>query len=580
MTYRLILLFLSLSSYSKAQYYLRGEIKDDKNNLLPYVRIYVHSTGAFFYSGSSGSFGIPSSVKSDSATFSLNSFQTKTIALADGRYEYISLTPVPSRLVKRQDKLLSLIRDKKNDKDLLNRENGETYSQLVENEFVSADAFPVTGFALNVDKASYSNIRRFINTRSIVPPDAVRIEEILNYFPQKEEKVDSPANFKFSSQISDCPWNSSSKLLMMQLRARKINFDSLPPSNIVLLIDISGSMDQTNRLPLLKTAFRMMVENLRPIDTLSIVAYGGSVIVALPPTAGNEKKKILDVMEDLSAGGETPGEHALNTAYALAKSQFIKDGNNRIILATDGDFNVGQITEESLMELVANKQQMGIYLTCLGVGVGNYKDSKLELMAKKGNGNFAYIDNVYEAEKVLVKELMQTLFAVVDDAYLDVRFDPRYVQQYRLIGYENKKRSRSDTTTVLEGGEIGSGHVATAIFELLPTASFMSADAVPAIAELSYMPKGEKVKKLEKLPCLNNYKSLLMIDSSYRFSASAAMFGLLLKQSSSLGEIGWDDLQKLAITAVNPKDFWQAEFLTLIQKAKSLYAKGKKKKKF
>jgi Ca-activated chloride channel family protein len=201
-------------------------------------------------------------------------------------------------------------------------------------------------------------------------------------------------------------------------------------------------------------------------------------------------------------------------------------------------------------------------------------------MAKKGNGNFAYIDNVYEAEKVLVKELMQTLFAVVDDAYLDVRFDPRYVQQCRLIGYENKKRSRSDTTTVLEGGEIGSGHVATAIFELLPTASFMSADAVPAIAELSYMPTGDKVKKMEKLPCLNNYKSLPMIDSSYRFSASAAMFGLLLKQSSFLGDIDWDDLQKLAITSVNPKDFWQAEFLTLIQKAKSLYAKGKKKKKY
>jgi Ca-activated chloride channel family protein len=365
---------------------------------------------------------------------------------------------------------------------------------------------------------------------------------------------------------------------MMQIRARKINFDSLPPSNLVLLIDISGSMDQPNRLPLLQTAFRMMVENLRPVDTISIVAYGGSVIVALPPTAGNEKKKILDVIEDLSAGGETPGEHALNTAYALAKSQFIEGGNNRIILATDGDFNVGQITEESLMELVANKQQMGIYLTCLGVGVGNYKDSKLELMAKKGNGNFAYIDNIMEAEKVLVKELMQTLFAVVNDAYLDIRFDPRFVQQYRLVGYENKKRSRSDTTTVLEGGEIGSGHVATAIFEIIPAPAFASSGVVPAYAELSYLPAGDTLKMKETLPCTNNYKPIYQIDSAYRFAAAAAMFGLLLKQSSFLGNTGWDDLHQLAITAVNPKDIWQAEFLNLIPKAKSIYIKGKKKK--
>jgi Ca-activated chloride channel family protein len=411
-----------------------------------------------------------------------------------------------------------------------------------------------------------------------VPADAIRIEEILNYFPQGEEKMDSSDYFKFSSVYTDCPWNPANKLLLMKLRARKINFDSLPPSNLVFLIDISGSMDKPNRLPLLKTAFRKMVDNLRPVDTISIVAYGGAVIVALPPTPGHEKKKILDVVEGLVAGGETPGEHALNTAYALAKSQFIKDGNNRIILATDGDFNVGRITEAELMELVSNKQQMGIYLTCLGVGVGNYKDSKLELMAKKGNGNFAYIDNTKEAEKVLVMEITQTLYAVVNDAYLDVRFDPRYVNQYRLIGYDNKKRTDADSTNILEGGEIGSGHVSTAIFEITPNPGFIADQTEPAKAELSYIPTGQTVKSTEHFICKNNYLSISLIDSSTRFSIAAAMFGMLLKKSPFLMQANWDDLQKLALTAVNPKDYWQAEFLTLISQAEALYGGNKKRK--
>jgi len=578
MLYRLLTLFLLLATSAKAQYSFRGEVKDDKNNKLSYVRIYIHSTGEFYQSGPTGNFGIPSNVKSDSATFSINAHYSKTILLTSDRFEYVELTPIPSRIIKRKDQLLSVVRDKTEDKSGAGVEDGETYSQLIENDFVSAASFPVTGFSLNVDKASYSNIRRFINTKVEVPADAIRIEEILNYFPQGEEKMDSSVYFKFSSVYTDCPWNPANKLLLMKLRARKINFDSLPPSNLVFLIDISGSMDKPNRLPLLKTAFRKMVDNLRPVDTISIVAYGGAVIVALPPTPGHEKKKILDVVEGLVAGGETPGEHALNTAYALAKSQFIKDGNNRIILATDGDFNVGRITEAELMELVSNKQQMGIYLTCLGVGVGNYKDSKLELMAKKGNGNFAYIDNTKEAEKVLVMEITQTLYAVVNDAYLDVRFDPRYVNQYRLIGYDNKKRTDADSTNILEGGEIGSGHVSTAIFEITPNPGFIADQTEPAKAELSYIPTGQTVKSTEHFICKNNYLSISLIDSSTRFSIAAAMFGMLLKKSPFLMQANWDDLQKLALTAVNPKDYWQAEFLTLISQAEALYGGNKKRK--
>lgn len=578
MLYRLLLFFLFITTSTQAQYVFRGEVKDDKNNKLSYARIFIHTAGQFYQSGSAGTFEILSNIKSDSATFMMSGYYNKTVSLSNDRFEYVVLSPVSGNLIKREEHLLSVVRDKVDDRSDVGADDGETYSRLIENEFVAAANYPVTGFSLNVDKASYSNIRRFINTKVDIPSDAVRIEEILNYFPQAEESMDSTAYFKFSSVYTDCPWNPDNKLLLMKLRAKKINFDSLPPSNLVYLIDISGSMENPNRLPLLKTAFRKMVDNLRPIDTISIVAYGGYVIVALPPTPGNEKQKILEVVEGLVAGGETPGEHALNTAYAVAKSQFIKGGNNRIILATDGDFNVGRITEAELMQLVSNKQSLGIYLTCLGVGVGNYKDSKLELMAKRGNGNFAYIDNIKEAEKVLVQEVTQTLYAVVNDAYLDVKFDPKYISQYRLIGYDNKKSTDSDTLKTLEGGEIGSGHVATAIFEITPNAEFMSEQSIPATAALSYVPTGETTRVSETFNCNNNYIPLLKIDSVSRFSVAAVMFGMLLKKSPFLMKAEWKDLYKLALSSVNPKDYWQSEFLSLVSQARTLYG-GKKTKK-
>lgn len=578
---RIFLFFFLFAAFdADAQYYLRGEIKDLQNQPLLYVRIHVHSTNSFYYTGSAGSFGIPSSIIADSATLFLNGYEERKVLLSSNQYNSIQLKPSSALSQTQRKKLLSFTKDKVSDHRVWWSTGGETYSQQVENQFNLTSQFPTTGFAMNVDKASYSNIRRFITTKSAVPPDAVRIEEMLNYFPQQITEPQPGKTFSFESQLTGCPWAVSNRLLFLKLHAKKINLDHLPPGNFVFLIDVSGSMELPNRLPLLKTAFRMLVQNLRPVDTISIVVYGGTYGIMLQPTSGKEKEKINGVIDSLEASGDTPGESAIRMAYNLAQRTFIKGGNNRIILATDGDFNVGEVSEDALMQLVAQKQQTGIYLTCLGVGMGNYKDSKLEILAKKGNGNFAYLDNVMEAEKVLVTELTQTLFAVANEAFLNVTFVPGYVKQYRLIGYENRKDVLADSSASFEGGEIGSGHTVTAVFEIVPDSTFIPNDENFAAAELTYQPTGQTTKITDSFNCKNNYKSLENVDSNYRFSAAVVLFGLLLKQAASVPENAWDILLNLLPTCVNPFNPLQNEMQGLCNKARDIYKPQRSKKQF
>ena len=365
----------------------------------------IHSSGYTYYSGNSGGFGIPIPRSTDSITISADGFQTYCGKLDASKFQYITLRMLyKPQAAMPKNRLMSLTKNLKPDDWNRWTVGAETYSSLVENDFVPALKYPETGFTININKASYSNVRRFLNMGTIVPPDAVRIEELLNYFNFGYTEPLGNENFVFHSYLTECPWNADDMLLYLNVCARKANIEKIPPSNLVFLIDVSGSMDLPNRLPLLKSAFKLLVDNLRPIDTVSIVVYGGTVGVWMPPTSGIEKKKILQSIEELEAGGPTPGEAGIRTAYRLAKSQFIKGGNNRVILATDGDFNVGQSTEEELERLIMMHRQWGIYLTCLGVGMGNYKDSKLEILATKGNGNFAYLDDEKEAEKVLMNE--------------------------------------------------------------------------------------------------------------------------------------------------------------------------------
>jgi Ca-activated chloride channel family protein len=357
----------------------------------------------------------------------------------------------------------------------------------------------------------------------------------------------------------------------------------VPPSNLVFLVDVSGSMDMPNRLPLLKSAFKLMINNLREKDTVSIVVYGGTVGVWLQPTCGTEKEKIAKAVEDLYPGGATPGASGIQAAYSLAKSQFIKGGNNRVILATDGDFNVGQANEDELENLITLHRQSGIYLTCLGVGMGNYKDSKLEILAKKGNGNFAYLDNEKEAEKILVKELTQTLYTVADDAYLSVHFNAKLVKDYRLIGFDNKIKAVSDSLSELEGGEVGSGHTLMAIFEIVPTYANIAAADNPGMeplakAVINYRCPNNSSKKVSDFSVPFVFTEFNELPACHRFAAAVVEFSLLLKNSAYAKAISWNDAIILANESYNSDDPVQKEFITLIEKAKKIYGKGRKKR--
>jgi Ca-activated chloride channel family protein len=523
------------------------------------------------------------------------------------QYQSFQLHPLfkPPPVAPRK-RLLSLTKDWRSGDQKGWTVGSETYSSLVENDFIPALRFPETGFAVTIDKASYSNVRRFLNMGSTIPPDAVRIEELLNYFNFDYTPPPVDSCFKLHSNLSDCPWNPGNRLLFLQVCARKIDPASIPPANLVFLVDVSGSMDLPNKLPLLKSAFSLLVNNLRAIDTVSIVTYGSSVSVALQPTSGGERKKIQEAIEDLEAGGATPGEAGIRAAYRVAKSQLIKGGNNRVILATDGDFNEGETSEEELEKLVAQYKDWGIYLTCLGVGMGNYKDSKLEVLAKKGNGNFAYLDDEREAEKVLVQEFTQTVYAVADDAYLNISFNPELVKDYRLIGFDNKVKVLSDSMSEIQGGEVGSGHSLLALFEITPadpdsirlpllTTSIggrtglnaaskgLSAPGSVSVASdpnelarvtMNYKLPGDSVARSSYYNCGRKLTPFHELQPCYRFASSIALFGGLLKKSRFMRQADWRDAIEMAEASSDPANGMQQEFINLIVKARKIYGKN------
>jgi Ca-activated chloride channel family protein len=484
----------------------------------------------------------------------------------------------------RRDKLSSLTKDLAKEEQKSWFTGDETYASIVENHFVNARKFPNTGMSLNVDRASYSNIRRFITLNSLVPPDAVRIEEMLNYFNLNYHEPTGNTPFNIETTVTSCPWNEDNQLFFINLSSKKINIDTLPPSHLIFLIDISGSMDMPNRLPLLKSAFRLLVNNLRDKDSVAIVVYGGVTGIMLNTTSGGEKEKILNVIDELTPGGSTPGESGIKLAYSVARNHFIKNGNNRVILATDGDFNVGLKTESELDEMISRHRESGIYLTCLGVGMGNYKDSKIQTLAKKGNGNFAYLDNFREAEKVLLKEFTQTLYAVADDVFMNVEFNPEYIKEYRLVGFDNKVGALKDSLSVIEGGEIGSGHSMMAVFEVIPTEINKGAikdnftTGKYADLKLQYSHPNDTTQNQCNFTSRFLFVPFNELDKCYRFSTAVIMFGSLLRSSPFAKNISWNAVIGLAEQSVGKDDLLQKEFISLVQHARNLYLKGKRKK--
>jgi Ca-activated chloride channel family protein len=567
----------------QAQYYFRGEVTDDRNQPLQNVRIILHSTGMPYASGVGGAFGVMSARRADTMSFSLDGYEPSVVPVLSTGYHRVSLKMLPFTANLQRYSLLSLTRQQAEHTQRFRMMGDESYNALVENDFIIAAGDPEMSVVLNVDRASYSNIRRFINQGSEVPPDAVRIEEMLNYFSFDPLSPGGDSLFGVRTHMTDCPWNPDTRLFHVQVNARKLSLEKVPPSNLVFLIDASGSMDMPNRLPLLKVAFRKLVATLRPVDTVSIVVYGDAPGVMLQPTSGGEKEKITEAIDGIEAGGNTPGEAGIMTAYRLAQSSFIKGGNNRVILATDGDFNVGRFAEQDLEELITKQKQSGVYLTCLGVGMGNYKDSKIEILAKKGNGNFAYLDSEQEAEKVLVKELTQTLYAIADDVYMNVRFDPKAVKSYRLIGFDNKVAALADSNKVLEGGEVGSGHSMMAIFEIVPAEGQLDKPGIiysnTAAIHLRYrLPGRKEVQNLQLRPA-HAYFPFANAPQPLRFAATVALYGSILRSSEHVRLKGWDDLLQMAALHADPKDPVQAEFGQIVQKSHRIYTATQKKRK-
>jgi len=578
--------FYFISPVFSQDYYIRGETRDEAGNILQNVKILQQTTGLIFRSGSYGTFGITTKNKPDTFLFSLDGFRSERVVVNSEEYVKVQLKIAPTTNINvKKDKLSSLTKDLSREVQRKWFTADETYTSLLENQFVKADKFPLTGISLNIDRASYSNIRRFISQGALVPPDAVRIEEMLNYFNLGYRQPDADKIFHIKSTLTSCPWNNDNQLFLVNLSAQKINTDLLPPTHLVFLIDVSGSMEITNRLPLLKSAFRLLVNNLREQDTVSIVVYGGALGIMLQPTSGNEKAKIIKAIDELAAGGSTPGEAGIRTAYGLAKHHFIKDGNNRVILATDGDFNVGLKTEDELDQLISQHRESGIYLTCLGVGMGNLKDSKIHTLATKGNGNYAYIDSYTEAEKVLLKEFTQTLYTVADKVFMNVNFNAEFVKEYRLVGFDNKAGEIADSLTNIEGGEIGSGFSMTAVFEIIPTEKNNSAIqtglASGNLADLNveYSLPADTIRRLFPYGCDFRFSRFKEIDKCQRFSAAVAMFGSKLRASPFTKNVEWNDIISMANSSADANDIQQKEFVSIVEKAKGLYIKSKKKKK-
>ncbi|WP_343703403.1 von Willebrand factor type A domain-containing protein [Chitinophaga sp.] len=444
----------------------------------------------------------------------------------------------------------------------------ETYGKIYENKFVDSKKSSTSSFAMDVDRAAYSNMRRFIKLKEPIPVDAVRIEELVNYFHYSYPLPHNDSVFAIYSHYTECPWNPEHNLLQIAVRAKQVDIDSLPASNLVFLIDISGSMGTPNKLPLLQAAFRVLVNNLRPKDRVSIVAYAGAPGIVLPCTMGSQKQKILNAIDYLSAGGATAGEAAINMAYQLAEENFIPEGNNRVIMATDGDFNVGQTSDQDMEDLILRKRESGVLLTCLGFGMKDYKDSKLETLAAKGNGNFAYIDDLEEANKVFAREFGSTLFTIAKDVRAQVDFNPARVSSYRLIGYENKVLKEDNSNgDHIEGGIVGSGNCVVALYEVVPA----TPDPETALADVKiwYRSPPDTAIHFQQKAIQGRQQSFKAAPDDCRFAASVALFGLLLRKSSykGTGSIGMvTDMAKRSMG----KDAggYRAEFLKLIKLVK------------
>jgi Ca-activated chloride channel family protein len=473
-------------------------------------------------------------------------------------------------------------------------EDNEEYRSFVENRFQDAKTEPLSTFSLDVDVAYYGNVRRMINMGKKPEKDAVRVEQLINYFSYDYPNPAGEHPVAILTETQPCPWNKEHLLTRIGVKAKEIPSENIPASNFVFLIDVSGSMNGPNRLPLVKSSLKLLVNNLREKDRVSIVVYAGMAGEVLPSTPGNDRQKIFDALDGLESGGSTAGGAGIELAYKTAQNNFIKDGNNRVILCTDGDFNVGVSSESKLQELIEEKRKTGVYLTILGYGMGNYKNNKLEILSQKGNGNHAYIDNLTEANRVLVQEFGSTMYAVAKDVKMQVEFNPAYVNAYRLIGYESRLLNKEDfNDDKIDAGELGAGHTVTAFYEIIPAGvNNPFAGAVDTLkyqknaskdsagtengeimyVKLRYKPIGSEDGVKMELPVMLT-DSDKAPSADFTFASAVAMFGLLLRDSKYKGTSSYDDVAALARGSFGEDPHgYRHEFVRLAETMKQMAA--------
>jgi Ca-activated chloride channel family protein len=467
--------------------------------------------------------------------------------------------------------------------------NTEQYDHIQENEFKSAKQEPLSTFSIDVDKASYANVRRFITDNQLPPAGAVRIEELVNYF---DYKYPQPATqpFSINTEYGTCPWNKEHQLVLIGLQGKDFKQENTPPFNLTFLLDVSGSMDEANKLPLVKESMKLLIDKMRDEDCMSIVVYAGSSGLVLKPTNGKNKEKIYEALDNLQAGGSTAGGEGIQLAYKTARENYAKNKINRVILATDGDFNIGVSSDDALVRLIEKERTSGVFLTVLGFGTGNYKDAKMKKLADKGNGNYAYIDNLLEAKKSLVKEMGGTLQTIAKDVKIQVEFNPAKVKGYRLVGYENRLLNNEDfNDDTKDAGELGAGHTVTALYEIIPAGSKEEISKTDALKyqkkdiQLSALNTDElmTVKFRYKLP--NEDNSILLqhivktktlnaaITNNFQWASTVAQFGMLLRDSKFKGSSNYKNLLAQAKAyKSNDEEGYRAEMIQLIEKAEML----------
>ncbi len=464
--------------------------------------------------------------------------------------------------------------------------NTESYDVVNENTFKDVIGNPLSTFSIDVDKASYSNVRRFLAQNQKPVKDAVRIEELINYFDYDYPQPKNGNPFSVTIEGDKCPWNEKHNLVLVGLKGENLNDKQIPPSNLVFLLDVSGSMDEPNKLPLVKKSFKYLVENLRPVDRIAIVVYAGAAGVVLESTPGDKKETIISSIDRLEAGGSTAGGEGIELAYKIAKQNFMKEGNNRVILATDGDFNIGASSDAEMVRLIEEKRKDGIFLSILGVGMGNYKDSKMEKIADAGNGNYAYIDNLLEAKKVFGTELWGTLYTIAKDVKIQIEFNPNKIKAYRLIGYENRLLNKEDfNDDKKDAGEIGCGHTVTALYEIIPA---NSDEVISNVDPLEYQKQSVSNESKNMMTVKVRYKkpdgdtSMLITErisnnelkasNNIRFASSVAEFGMLLRESEFKGTSTFADVYRRAKESSSKDEFgYRADFIKMVELSEMLY---------